>query len=159
MMRRQLGGSGCAIAGAGVHQRFQFVQQRLDVVQAQEYIVGAVGILVEVSMQIAGHPVQPADFPVAGFLHQSRSRLTDVPVTTVGPAALLGDGLEHLGGCAPAFFGGLARVALPELGPRLRQKRPAGAPISFDLLHKALLRSQVWRARLIPSDGGEARPD
>ena len=49
-----------------------------------------------------------------------------MPVLVVFPTALLGDGLQHLGGCSPALFGGLLQVAGGQLLLGLGQEPLAG---------------------------------
>ena len=58
-------------------------------------------------MQGAGEVEKPAYLAFAGFGADSAVCPVVVAVTVVLSASLLGDGLEHLSGGAPALFGSL----------------------------------------------------
>ena len=67
----------------------------------------------------------------------------------VFPTALLGDGLEHLGGCSPALFGGLLQVAGGQFLLGLDQEPLAGLLIRLGghgQFPGVLSGYQVWRA-------------
>ena len=77
-------------------------------------------------MEVAGHSEQAADVAVPGFGPEPAGRSVVVAMAAVLPAALERDGLEHLGGSAPAFFGGLRQVAVGQFPSGLRQEMLAG---------------------------------
>ena len=65
---------------------------------------------------------------------------------TVLPSALLGNGLKHLGGCAPALLRSLADVAGGQLIPRLGQQLAAGSAV-FRGGHRISNRQRAPRPR------------
>ena len=62
-----------------------------------------------------------AQLLVADFLDELPEDAAREDVSIVIEPALLGDGLDRRGGCAPAFFGGLGQVAFGEVGSGLAQ--------------------------------------
>ena len=100
----------------------EFGQQGLDVFHAVGHLVSMHVVFVEVLVQGTGGVEQAADVAVAGFGPEPADDSVIVTVTAVVPAALIGDGLEHLGGGSSALLGGLRQIAGDQFPSGLLQK-------------------------------------
>ena len=132
-------------------QGFELLEEARHVVQAAGYVGSVAPILIEIDVQRAGNVEQAADVLVAGFGHQTGDGIEQCGVVSVLPAALFGDGFDHLGGGAPAFFGGLADVAGGEFVSALGQQLAAGRPVGLSR-HAHFTSAGHMVAR--PEDGG-----
>ena len=102
-----------------VHQGFYVVEPFCDFESLHR-------VLVEVLVQGTGCVEQAAYVSVSGLSPEPADGDEVVSVPAVFPAALFGDGLEDLGGGAPALLGCLREIAGGEFLSGLRQEMLAG---------------------------------
>lgn len=87
--------------------------------------------LVEVDVKVVGVSEQRVDFRVFGFVGEIPDDREQEPVLVVGPAALLGGGLDHLGRRAPSLLGRLTQVARSQFRAGLAQQSASDVLVRF----------------------------